>query len=142
MCLGSLSCMKQCPSGFTLLMKDSSICRKMLTYTGVSVNVHDCCTSKCQVLVIITFKNADAVLPCILMPAHMCTLTGCFALKGKLVATACQSLCRALPELACRLIPCWFTLLATVTLSVTLKLHAAFISKDYVSEAVAPVVPG
>ena len=78
------------------------------------------------------------VIPCILMPAHTCTLTGCFALKSKLVTTAHQSLCRALPGL----IPCWFTLLATATLSVTLKLHTAFISKNHVGEAVAPVVPG
>ena len=78
------------------------------------------------------------VLPRILMPAHTCTLTGCFALKGKLVTTARQSLCRALPGL----IPCWFTLLATATPSVTLKLHTTFISKDHIGEAVAPVVPG
>ena len=69
------------------------------------------------------------------MLVHMCTLTGCFVLKGKFVTTARQSLCRALPGL----IPRWFTLLVT---AIPLKPHAAFISKDHVGEAVTPLVPG
>ena len=49
-----------------------------------------------------------------------------------------QFLRKALPGL----ITHWITLLATTTPLVTLKLHAALISKDHVGEAVTPVVPG
>ena len=61
-CFGSLSCMKQCPSGNTACTNGNSVCCMISTYTGVSI---------------IPSKTQIPVLPRILIPAHMWTLVGC-----------------------------------------------------------------
>ena len=69
-CFGSLSCMKRCESGNFSWMNGMSVSSRISVNKNHSIN-----PSKIQI----------AERPCLEIPAHTCTFTGCFALQRQKV---------------------------------------------------------
>jgi len=67
------------------------------------------------------------------MPAHTCTLTGCFAVQNVTSSYVKNSLC------ILGLILRWLSFLATTKPSVCFQLNITLISKDHIGEVVAAV---